>query len=67
MHTIRIHKRELHLMAYIGYHGGEMVDIKGEYATFHSDKSESEWRVGHAASESLGIDQKLLVYRRMFR
>jgi hypothetical protein len=64
MNKMTISKRDLHLAAYIKAHGGELVSYKNGNFYFESDVPESEWRVKHASSDALRVDQELLVLRR---
>jgi uncharacterized protein involved in high-affinity Fe2+ transport len=61
MNKITISKRDLHLAAYIKAHGGELTGYKN--GSFHFE-SDVEWRVQHASSDALRVDQELLVLRR---
>jgi hypothetical protein len=64
MNIMTISKRDLHLAAYIKAHGGELTGYKNGSFHFESDIPESEWRVKHASSDALRVDQELLVLRR---
>lgn len=54
----------MHLAAYIKANGGELVGYKDNMFSFTSDIPEVDWRVKHAGSDSLRVDQELLVLRR---
>lgn len=64
MHKIIISKRDLHLAAYIKAHGCNLTGYKNGSFHFESEIPESEWRVQHASSDALRVDQELLVLRR---
>lgn len=63
-YKITIHKREMHLAAYIKANGGELIGYKDNMFSFISEIPEVDWRVKHAGSDSLRVDQELLVLRR---
>ena len=63
-YKITIHKREMHFAAYIKANGGELIGFKDNAFSFNSHIPEVEWRVKHASSDSLRVDQELLVLRR---
>jgi|GEM_PF-4291287 hypothetical protein len=61
---IAVHKREMHFAAYIKANGGELIGYKDNMFHFLSDTPEVDWRVKHASSDALRVDQELLVLRR---
>jgi hypothetical protein len=63
-HKISVHKREMHLAAYIKANGGTLIGYKDNFFSFESSEAEVDWRVKHAISDALRVDQELLVLRR---
>ncbi|CAB4122401.1 hypothetical protein UFOVP35_13 [uncultured Caudovirales phage] len=63
-HKIAISRRELHLAAYVKAHGAELTSYVNGNFYFLSDIPESDWRVEHAGSDALRVDQELLALRR---
>jgi hypothetical protein len=64
MEKISISKKEMHLAAYMKAHGAKLLDYKDGKFYFHTTISETDWRVEHAGSDALRVDQELLVLRR---
>jgi hypothetical protein len=63
---LRIHKRELHLAAYIKAGGASLLDYDEDHFVFNSDRTEVQWRVQHSNSESLRVDRELFTLKSFF-
>lgn len=63
-HKIAVPKRDIHLAAFMKAHGATLLAFKDNKFFLESDTSEMEWRVQHAASDALKVDQELLTLRR---
>lgn len=61
---IIIPKKDLHLSAYMKAHGAVLKNYKNGNFYFESDVPELEWRVKHAGSDALRVDQELLALKR---
>lgn len=61
---IAVAKRDIHLAAYMKAHGAKLTEYRDGKFYFISDIPESDWRVKHAGSDALRVDQELLVLRR---
>jgi hypothetical protein len=64
MNKIIVLKRDIHLAAYMKAHGAILTGYTDGKFNFTSDVSENDWRVKHASSDALRVDQELLVLRR---
>jgi hypothetical protein len=62
--SIVVAKRDIHLAAYMKAHGAKLTEYKDGKFYFMSEIAESDWRVKHAGSDALRVDQELLVLRR---
>jgi len=60
-------KRDIHLAAYMKAHGAVLQTYRDEKFYFSSEVCETEWRVKHAGSDALRVDQELLVLRRFLK
>jgi hypothetical protein len=63
---IHIHKRELHLAAYIKSLDIKLIDFKNDVFEFESDMSEVDLRVAHSNSEALRVDRELFTLKAFF-
>ena len=52
------------MAAYVKAHGAELTSYNNGNFYFASDIPESDWRVEHAGSDALRVDQELLALRR---
>ena len=64
---VRIHKRELHLAAYMKAGGATLLDYEDENFVFNSDRTEIQWRVLHSNSEALKVDRELFTLKSFFK
>jgi hypothetical protein len=63
-YKISVPKRDIHLAAFMKAHGAVLSAFKDNKFFLESDIPEMEWRVRHAASDALKVDQELLTLRR---
>jgi len=63
-YKIVVAKRDIHLASYMKAHGAELTEYREGKFYFDSALPETEWRVKHAGSDALRVDQELLVLRR---
>jgi hypothetical protein len=66
-HNIVVLKRDIHLAAYMKAHGAILQTYREEKFYFSSEVPETDWRVKHAGSDALRVDQELLVLRRFLK
>jgi hypothetical protein len=59
--------KDLHLAAYMKYHGAVFTEYRSGYFWFETDLSESEWRVRHSNSCCRGVDFELLSLKKFLR
>ena len=59
-----IHRKQLHLAAYMKAHGATFLDFSEDYFIFESDKTESEWRIAHSNSCCVKTDVELFALKR---
>jgi hypothetical protein len=67
MKQFEIRVRDLHLAAYMKYHGAEFLGFKSELFEFSSEFTEAEWRVKHSNSCCRGVDAELINLRKFLR
>jgi hypothetical protein len=67
MKGFRVQVRDLHLAAYMKYHGAEFLGFENSLFTFSSEMSEAEWRVRHSNSCCRGVDAELINLRKFLR
>lgn len=59
--------KDLHLAAYMKYHGAVFIEYKSNYFWFETDLSESKWRVRHSNSCCRGVDNELFSLKKFLR
>jgi hypothetical protein len=62
---IELDIRDLHLAAYMRYHGAKLVNMVDGKFVFDSVKPLTQWRIEHSASDCFKIDRELMSLKRM--
>jgi hypothetical protein len=65
MTTIKI--KDLHLAAYMKFHGATFVEFKSGFFLFKTEVPEADWRVRHTNSCCRGVDYELLSLKKFLR
>jgi hypothetical protein len=59
--------KDLHLAAYMKFHGATFTMFQGGFFYFESNITESEWRVRHSNSCCRGVDNELFSLKKFLR